>query len=108
MRLLAFTFPGNSTVTLPSYIPQGGLGNLEVYLQRFMMVFLFLGISFALIYIVWGGLQWTQSQGDKQKVSAARSKITWAIVGLIILFLSYFFVAAVGYLFKVDLLKLKF
>ena len=106
MEYLAFTFPGGSNVNLPKYIPQGGLGNLEIYIQRFIQIFFFFGIAFTVIYIVWGALQWIQSGGEKQKLEAARSRITWAVIGLIILFLSYAFVGAVGYLFKVNLLKL--
>ena len=104
--MLAFSFPGNSTVNLPTYIPQGGLSSLEIYAGNLMLIFIFAGICLITIYIVWGGLQWIQSGGDKQKLEGAKSKITWAIIGFIILLLSYAFVNAVGYLFRVNLLKL--
>ena len=54
-----------------------------------------LGIIFMLaafltfFWLVWGAFQFMTSSGDKQKVQEARSRITWAIVGLIIVFLSF-------------------
>lgn len=38
-----------------------------------------------LIYLVWGGIQWMISHGDKANVEKARSTITHALVGLIII-----------------------
>ena len=105
MEYLAFKV-GDTTINAPAGIPRGGLEAIEVYLRNAMLVFLFFGISLSVIYMVWGALQWIQSQGDKQKLTSAKSKVTWAIIGLIILFLSYAFVGAIGFLFRVNLLKL--
>lgn len=71
-----------------------------------MLIFIFFGICFTLVYIVWGGMQWARSGGDKQKLESAKQRVTWAIIGLVILLLSYAFVNIVGYLFRVNLLKL--
>lgn len=37
-----------------------------------------------LIYFVWGGIQWMVSHGDKANVEKARSTITHAVIGLVI------------------------
>lgn len=47
-------------------------------------------IVLALFYLIWGGIKWLLSGGDKAKVDAARQHIVAAIVGLVIIFLSYF------------------
>lgn len=44
----------------------------------------------ALLYLVYGGFRWLTSGGDKSAVAAAREHIVAAIVGLVIIFLSYF------------------
>lgn len=49
----------------------------------------FIAILLALIYLIWGGINWIMSGGDKEKVGAARSKIIAAIIGLILVILSY-------------------
>lgn len=95
-----------SAFSPPDYIPHGGLSYLELLLQRTIPIFLFAGICFVLIYIIWGGIQWIQAGGDKAKLTAARARVTWAIGGFVILLLSYAIVGVVGYFFKVDLLKL--
>lgn len=44
----------------------------------------------ALFYLIWGGFKWLTSGGDKTAVGAARDHIIAAIIGLVIIFLSYF------------------
>jgi hypothetical protein len=44
----------------------------------------------ALIYLVYGGFRWLVSSGDKAQVAAAREHLVAAIIGLVIIFLSYF------------------
>ncbi|MCB9801833.1 MAG: hypothetical protein H6774_01970 [Pseudomonadales bacterium] len=41
------------------------------------------------VYLIWGGIEWITSGGDKGKTESARNKITAAIIGLIILAASY-------------------
>jgi hypothetical protein len=55
------------------------------------IVFIF-AILLALGYLIWGGIKWVLSGGDKAKVDAARSAIVAAIVGLVIVFLAYFII----------------
>ncbi len=38
----------------------------------------------ALIYLIWGGISWITSGGDKTALEGARGRITNAIVGLIV------------------------
>ena len=53
----------------------------------------------ALVYLIWGGIKWVTSGGDKTKVDGARAAIVAAVVGLIIVFLSYFILNVVVGLF---------
>ncbi len=49
-----------------------------------------LAVVVALLYLIWGGFKWLVSGGDKTAVQGAREHIVAAIVGLIVIFLSYF------------------
>lgn len=49
-----------------------------------------IAVIVALFYLVWGGFKWLTSGGDKGAVTAAREHIVAAIIGLVIIFLSYF------------------
>ena len=50
---------------------------------------IFAGIV-ALILIIYSGIKFIQSKGDPQGVDAAKKTLTYAIIGLIIVFLSFF------------------
>lgn len=56
-----------------------------------LITFIFvIAIILALGYLIYGGIRWILSQGDKGKVDAARQHIIAALIGLIVVFLSYF------------------
>lgn len=40
-------------------------------------------------YMIWGGIEWITSGGDKGKAESARNKLTAAIIGLVIVASSY-------------------
>jgi hypothetical protein len=40
-------------------------------------------------YLIWGGIEWITSGGDKGKTESARNKITSAVIGLIVIAASY-------------------
>jgi len=68
------------------------LGNVQVseVIQWIITTFFVLGILAALFFILWGGLNWILSGGDKEKVDSARGRIIAAIIGLIIVVLAFF------------------
>lgn len=54
--------------------------------------------------LVWGGIQWMLSGGDKNAAEAARSKITNALIGLVIVFSAWAIMALIKNLFGVDIM----
>lgn len=58
-----------------------------------------LAVILALMYLVWGGIKWITSGGDKTNVETARNHIVAAIIGLVLVFLSYFILNLVLYFF---------
>ena len=53
----------------------------------------------ALFYLIYGGIRWITSGGDKGKVDEARKHVIAAIVGLIIAFVAFFVVQIILNLF---------
>lgn len=51
---------------------------------------LIIAVLIALFFLIWGGVAWITSGGDKAKVESARGRIIAAIVGLVIAFLAFF------------------
>jgi len=62
------------------------------------------GLAF-IIYLVWGGIEYLTSAGDKGRIDDASKKISSAVIGLAILVGSYAVVYFVQGVLKIDLLK---
>ncbi len=62
------------------------MGTLINSLLRIVMV---IAALLVFVYLIWGGIEWITSGGDKTKTEGARNKITSAIIGLIVLAASY-------------------
>lgn len=58
-----------------------------------------IAIIIALAFLVWGGIKWITSGGEKAGVEEARNHVIAAVVGLIIVFLSYFILNLVVFFF---------
>lgn len=75
---------------------------LERIIQVGLTWLLILGIVFALLMIIFSGIQWIMSEGDKQKVQNARNRLVFSIVGLIVILLALFIVNVIKGLFGID------
>lgn len=62
------------------------VGSLINKALNFVMV---LGALLVFMYLIWGGIEWITSGGDKTKTESARNKITAAVLGLVILAASW-------------------
>jgi len=56
--------------------------NIGTYINRILKVVLGVGAIATLVMIMWGGVEWVTSGGDKNKYESARNRITAGIVGL--------------------------
>jgi hypothetical protein len=106
MHYLAMTLPGGQQINPPASVPNPGGSGITFAATVFkngLTMFIIVAVFLCLFGIIWGGAQWTMSGGDKGKIAAARGRITWAVVGLIVVFLAFFVVTAIGYFFKIKI-----
>ncbi|MBI4089321.1 MAG: hypothetical protein HY424_01280 [Candidatus Levybacteria bacterium] len=61
-------------------------------LGGFVQLFFILAAIVAVIYLIYGGIKWITSRGEKDQVESARNHIIAAIVGLIVVFLAFFLI----------------
>lgn len=82
---------------IPIAPPAGSIANVAVAkLPQFLINLIFVvGIIIAVIFLIYGGIKWILSGGDKQAVEAARNHIIAAIVGLIIVVGAFFIISLV-------------
>jgi hypothetical protein len=55
------------------------------------------------LYLVWGGIQWITSGGDKAQTEKAQQRITSAIIGLAIVAASWALIRIIGAFFGLDI-----
>lgn len=65
----------------------------------------FLASIVALFFIIWAGLKLIRSNGDAKQVDSARKTLTYAIIGLILVFLSFLIVNFIATITGVDCIK---
>jgi len=96
--------------------PQAGTGfeklctlNLDSFpslVTTLINLVLIIAVIIALFFLIYGGIKWVLSGGDKTAVEAARNHIVAAIVGLTIALLAFFILNIIGGLFGVNLTNL--
>lgn len=80
--------------------------NFGTLIGNLLTIAFVLATLIALVFLIYGGVKWITSGGDKAGVEAARNTIVAAIVGLVIVFLSYFILNIILGLFGLSLNKL--
>lgn len=94
-------------VTLGNNQPGGVTRNTTVgniISNALLIVFIVAGLA-VLVFLIWGAFDWITSGGDKEKVSAARRKITNAFIGLVLLALAAFLVTLIGQVVGINLFR---
>ena len=61
----------------------------QTLVKQFVNIFLFAVGALSVIMLIWGGIRYTTSAGDSNKVTAAKNTVLYAIVGLVVAILAY-------------------
>lgn len=81
--------------------------NIAKTIQNIIVFFVVLAIVIALLYLLYGGVKWITSRGEKDQVEASRNHIIAAITGLIVVFLAIFIISIVLAAFGIGFSELK-
>jgi len=95
MKQLALTINGQE-IQAPGGVPVGGANVGGKIISVGIATLFIVAILLALLFLLWGGIDWIMSEGDKNKVHAAREKIVYSIVGIVVVLLSFFIVSLVS------------
>ncbi len=77
-----------------------------LFLPKLLTLGLIIGVLIFFFIIVIGAIQWISSGGDKNALEGARSKITNAIVGIVVLFAVFAVLRLVGDFLGITILTL--
>lgn len=73
--------------------------DLGTFITRVFSAVMIMGGIATFIYLVYGGIQWVSSGGEKDKVKEARDKITHAIIGMAVLASAWAIFKLIDYFF---------
>lgn len=87
-------------------------GNVSQIIGRAIGLVLIIAVLLAFVFLIYGGIRWILSGGDKDATAKARGTITAAVIGLALVFLSFVIIQVVGGLlgvnpFQLDISALK-
>ena len=104
MTILTLALSPITNPALPIKFGSGGTASFTEYIVLLWQTLILLGGLAALVYMLWGAVDWILSGGDQGKVESARKKMTTAVVGLAVLAASVAIVGFVGTIVQMDLL----
>src|SRR3989344_9139620 len=81
--------------------------NASTMIKSLIQLSLIAALVISLFFLIYGGIKWVVSGGDKTAVEGARNHIVAAIVGLSIALLAYFIINVVAGIFGIDLKLIK-
>jgi len=97
----------NASGTIASALCALGGNNVAKTLQGVVIFLVVLAVIVALIYLLYGGIRWILSKGEKTEVESARNHIMAAILGLVVVFVAIFIISVILAVFGIDIKNLK-
>lgn len=68
---------------------KGYATNFGTMFSSILNVVMLIAALLVFAFMIWGGIEWITSGGEKSKAESARNKLTAAIIGLVIIAASY-------------------
>ena len=94
------------TINIPP--PTNAPSELGPLISSTITLVLVIALLATFAYLVWGGIAWITSGGDKTQVEAARNRIQAAILGLFIVFASWAVMKIIASFFGVTFPNISF
>lgn len=87
------------------FVVTPGQNHLETLISNVISLFFTIGGLGFVIMILWGAVGWILSGGDKEKIAGARKRITTAIIGLVLLSLTFVIMLIAGQVLGISALS---
>lgn len=79
----------NSPVNIPGSAGNNPAAPISSLFTVIIRVVITVAALLTLGYMLWGGLDWVTSGGEKEKITKAQQKITYALIGIVFIVLSF-------------------
>lgn len=98
--------PENTIVNYPGFGVNPATQTIGGIVSQGLRIAFIIGLLAVLAMLVFGAVQWIFSGGDKDALSKARGRIIHALVGLLILALTFLLTVVIGNIVNINLLAL--
>jgi len=85
---IAITLPGGNTIPAPSGL-KPDFTDLASFISPLLNIAFFIAVFLAFYFLAWGAYAYIFASGEKENLAKARARIRWAIIGLMVVFVSY-------------------
>lgn len=107
---LALFLPSSAFAAVPTganIVPNDivNINNITKVIQNAVKFILLVAFVLAFIFLLIGGIRWITAGGDEKAVSGARGMITAALIGLVIVLVSYALIVLVEQFFGVRIIS---
>lgn len=100
--ILALKLPGPSGSSYDIPGPSGlkpEFTNLASFISPLLTIAFYIAAFLSFYFLVWGAFAYIMAQGNKENLAKARARITFAIIGLLVVLLAYFIAQYAGEVF---------
>ncbi len=84
MKYLSLSING-TPIEAPVGVPTGGIDTGQKIINLGFSLLFVTGVVITIALIIYSGIQWTLSGGNKEKIASARARLTYSIIGLVII-----------------------
>lgn len=86
----------------PGTFPAAKFGTFANLVNLILPIALLTGAMLLLIMLFTGGFTWITAGSDPERIKKAQKTITFAIIGLVIVILSYVIVKLIAFMFRIQ------
>lgn len=95
---IALKLPGGNTIEKPPDL-KSDFTDLTSLITPLLDIVFYAAVFLAFFYLAWGAFAYIMAQGKKEDLAKARARITWGLIGLFFILLSFFIAKFVSEIF---------
>lgn len=99
MNKLALKLPGFDALASPVPSLKPEFKDLASLISPVLDIIFYVAMFLAFFWLVWGAFAYILAQGNKENLAKARARLSWAIIGLMVVLLAFFIAKFVSEIF---------
>lgn len=104
MHIIKQVLADNASITIQRPTDTFKITDVGTLIAGVVKFALIIAAILVFVYLIWGGIQWILSGGDKSKTQEARDRITAALVGLAIVASAWAIMYLIQHFFGINVL----